>query len=773
VLTVISFTVLPSLGAPSFTQHTIGSNYTGPWSVYAVDLDGDEDIDVVSSAGPANRVDWWENDGNQGFTLRAVSNALVYPMAVCAADFDADGDVDVVCAANLSGEVAWFENDGGQNFTKHGVGDWPGASYVWADDVNGDGHTDILAAACEGGGGLFGWFENDGSGGFAEHLLLDNWEHANRIHAADVESDGDVDLLGSASWAGDIWWFENDGDENFTPHSILDTSAHPSSVHGVDLDGDGDTDVLATVCVIDQIIWFENDGNEQFIERTIATGFLRPRCVWPADLDGDEDIDLVGAAFNSNEISWWENDGAQVFTKHTLSGGFAGASDAYVEDVDRDGDPDVLGAAQVGNQLAWWENDLYGFRFAGDPTSGHAPLTVQFRDLSAADPPLTYRAWDFDSDGVVDSEDVAPTWTYLIPGYYAVTLEVGNDSVAETIVYEDFVRVFDGESAVEFDGASGHAVCTATPALNLTDRLTLEAWIKPAGWGEAGSPGCGRIVDKSQFALYLNGSGSPYNDHSLLFLLKNASGPPVISCSPVGSIILDEWQHVAATYSASTGEVALFINGQECDLTQTGTPSGYIRDNAAIDLFIGSSSSGMNTFCGVIDEARIWGGSRSGGEIRAAMGDTLSGSEPGLVALWRMNSGSGTVLEDASPFGHDATLEATRWAQGIDLALSGEDHPHNDRVPASLELRTPYPNPFVKNTTLLFQLSRSAHGRVAIYDVHGKLVSVLADGLFTDGPHAIQWDGTNGVGVPLASGVYFCRLECASRSTSRPLVLTR
>ncbi|RMG80449.1 MAG: PKD domain-containing protein, partial [Chloroflexi bacterium] len=63
--------------------------------------------------------------------------------------------------------------------------------------------------------------------------------------------------------------------------------------------------------------------------------------------------------------------------------------------------------------------------FSANPTTGQAPLAVQFTDASTGDAPLSY-AWDFDGDGVTDSTDQNPLFTYNNPGDYTVTLTVSN-----------------------------------------------------------------------------------------------------------------------------------------------------------------------------------------------------------------------------------------------------------------------------------------------------------------------------------------------------------
>jgi len=66
------------------------------------------------------------------------------------------------------------------------------------------------------------------------------------IFAADIDGDGDMDVLSASSGDGKIAWYENtDGNGNFGPQQIITTSAYGAlSVFATDLDGDGDKDVL-------------------------------------------------------------------------------------------------------------------------------------------------------------------------------------------------------------------------------------------------------------------------------------------------------------------------------------------------------------------------------------------------------------------------------------------------------------------------------------------------------------------------------------------------
>jgi hypothetical protein len=84
-----------------------------------------------------------------------------------------------------------------------------------------------------------------------------------------------------------------------------------------------------------------------------------------------------------------------------------------------------------------------------------------------------------------------------------------------------------------------------------------------------------------------------------------------------------------------------------------------------------------------------------------------------------------------------------------------------------------FPNPFNPVTTVRFGLERREHAKVRIYDVAGRLVRVLVDEVLDAGPHEVTWEGRNSLGLEVASGVYFCRMEAGYFQDVRKLVLLR
>jgi hypothetical protein len=83
----------------------------------------------------------------------------------------------------------------------------------------------------------------------------------------------------------------------------------------------------------------------------------------------------------------------------------------------------------------------------------------------------------------------------------------------------------------------------------------------------------------------------------------------------------------------------------------------------------------------------------------------------------------------------------------------------DDQLPEVYSLSQNYPNPFNPSTEIVFGLPQQSRVRLAVYNLLGQEVRLLADGVLPAGNHVATWDGLNGAGNTLASGIYFYRLE--------------
>ncbi|MBK9461508.1 MAG: VCBS repeat-containing protein [Sphingobacteriales bacterium] len=71
-------------------------------------------------------------------------------------------------------------------------------------------------------------------------------DYPKSVYAADLDNDGDMDVLSASSGDDKIAWYENDGSGNFGTQQIITTDANgATSVYAADLDNDGDMDVLS------------------------------------------------------------------------------------------------------------------------------------------------------------------------------------------------------------------------------------------------------------------------------------------------------------------------------------------------------------------------------------------------------------------------------------------------------------------------------------------------------------------------------------------------
>lgn len=139
-----------------------------------------------------------------------------------------------------------------------------GAQSVFSADLDGDGDMDVLSASPN--DNKIAWYENNGSGIFDSQQIIDSdFERANSVIAVDLDNDGDIDVVASSQYA--IVWYENYGSGNFSSSREIETlnfNNAPASIFAADLDGDGDMDIISGSRRADKINWYENDGSGGF-----------------------------------------------------------------------------------------------------------------------------------------------------------------------------------------------------------------------------------------------------------------------------------------------------------------------------------------------------------------------------------------------------------------------------------------------------------------------------------------------------------------------------
>ena len=108
-----------------------------------------------------------------------------------------------------------------------------------------------------------------------------------------------------------------------------------------------------------------------------------------------------------------------------------------------------------------------------------------------------------------------------------------------------------------------------------------------------------------------------------------------------------------------------------------------------------------------------------------------------------------------------------------EISTSTGDSGHAGIDPTILMIHSIFPNPFDSHTMVCFQSPGLSNMTLTIYDTAGRLVRTKDLGTLPVGAHPLYWDGRDGNGSALASGVYFVRLSSAEQQASTRVVLIR
>ncbi|KAH8054319.1 calcium ion binding protein [Aureococcus anophagefferens] len=344
-----------SCASVSFAGRVVTDSADGAYSVFAIDVDGDDDVDVLSASYSDDTVSWYENDGSQSFTERIITTLADNVLSVFAIDVDGDGDVDALSASYMDDTVAWYENDASEPFTERVITyTADAADSVYAIDVDGDGDADALSASKT--DDTVAWYENDGTQSFTERIITTLADGAMSVFPVDIDGDGDVDVLAASYYDDTVAWYENGDAQSFTERIISTTADFATSVFAIDVDGDGDVDVLSASGSDNTVAWYENDGAQSFTKRIISASAGGAYAVFAIDLDGDGDVDPLSASPSDDTVAWYENDGSQSFTERVFGTPDRPRS-VYAIDVDGDGDVDALSASADDDTVAWYEDD--------------------------------------------------------------------------------------------------------------------------------------------------------------------------------------------------------------------------------------------------------------------------------------------------------------------------------------------------------------------------------------------------------------------------------
>jgi hypothetical protein len=161
--------------------------------------------------------------------------------------------------------------------------------------------------------------------------------------------------------------------------------------------------------------------------------------------------------------------------------------------------------------------------------------------------------------------------------------------------------------SIDLDGNDDHINCGSGTSLNLTGDLTLMALIYPETFGGSG---LGRIVDKqgtlSGYAFYLNQSTGGLSYRPNAGTEVNSDG---------GVVNVNQWQHVALSYSDNTDTLTFYINGDPAGIVTNYQTNP--NDSTGVPLIIGNNAAMNCGFKGMISDVRLFSRALTADEISA------------------------------------------------------------------------------------------------------------------------------------------------------------
>ncbi|MCD6383411.1 MAG: VCBS repeat-containing protein, partial [Thermoplasmata archaeon] len=359
----------------SWSSYTIYSSLYYPSRLAVGDIDNDTypDVALVYYYSP-KRLVWFDSGGNPtstGWTMRTIDTGLRNPSLIEISDMDGDNDGDVILLDSGEGQVVIYINSGSGDGTA-----WSGAFVEMGAlkdfrgmkpaDMDDDGDSDLVVAVF--GTGIVVWFENDGtpfSGTWPLHVISPGrLSGPYDLDVGDIDNDGDLDVVVALQTAGDVIWLENPGDpmKTFTKHVVTTDASYVERVLLADVDSDGDLDTLFTIYdyYSGGVFWCRNvNPTGSWVKYTIkGASYCTGLDVGDIDKDGDLDVVYLYGGW-SGSIAWAINpkpSGSVTgsWSSKSISGGLYYPRDVELYDIDGDGLLDAVVTDTYRNSVKWF-----------------------------------------------------------------------------------------------------------------------------------------------------------------------------------------------------------------------------------------------------------------------------------------------------------------------------------------------------------------------------------------------------------------------------------
>ncbi len=375
----------------SWTRYLVDDGFSHPRGMDWEDVDGDGDPDLLGGSYLDGDLTWWENPGSFGTSWieHLITDSFFLCQDVDAEDIDGDGDPDLVAVSGYQSRITWWENNDGV-FSEHSISSSLTPSSCVATDVNGDGEPDVVVASTS--LSQIVWFENLGNGSAWTARILQNSIQPSCLDAYDIDGDGDTDIFFGSSLGNSVGWLENTGDfsEVWPLHTVTDLFLDVYDVAAGDYDSDGDIDIAGSAVFSDNFMWCENtDGyGQSWTNHLLEENYAGYR-IYAGDLNSDGRTDIITGGYHTTQICWWDVGSLNGYLESSILDIKGEAEwDSLLWSATEPGGTDVSFQIRASNNLsemgAWSDTLSAPCSLTGILEQGHQ--YVQYRALLSASP---------------------------------------------------------------------------------------------------------------------------------------------------------------------------------------------------------------------------------------------------------------------------------------------------------------------------------------------------------------------------------------------------